>query len=152
MDAFFCTFFPNLTSVPCFPQNQCLYSHLVCLEVCPPSSVLICLPISTTSASRDFKNSSERCFYMFMKTDGFGRCRGNFICTPRENKEQLLEQLCYKVFVFVLAKDKVFVFANSSCILQIHVENEASLVLLLVELIINLWQGFILQAVVAKFS
>lgn len=42
-------------------------------------------------------------------------------------------------------------FANSSCILQIHVENEASLVPLLVELIINLWQGFILQAVVAKF-
>lgn len=57
-----------------------------------------------------------------------------------------------KVFLFVLAKYKVFVFANNSCILQIHVENEASLVLLLVELIINLWQGFILQAVVAKFS
>lgn len=54
--------------------------------------------------------------------------------------------------MFVLAKYKVFVFANSSCILQIHVENEASLVLLLVELIINLWQGFILQVVVAKFS
>lgn len=85
-----------------------------------------------------------------MKTDSFGRCRGNFTNTPRENK--VLEQLSWKVFVFVLAKYKVFVFANSSCILQIHVENEASLVLLLVELIINLWQGFILQVVVAKFS
>jgi len=54
--------------------------------------------------------------------------------------------------VFVLAKYKSFVFANSSCILQIRVGNEASLVPLLVELLINLWQGFILQAVVAKFS
>lgn len=54
--------------------------------------------------------------------------------------------------MFVLAKYKFFVFANSSCILQIRVGNQALLVLLLVELLFNLWQGFVLQAVVAKFS
>lgn len=85
-----------------------------------------------------------------MKIDCFGKCRGNFINVSRENK--VLEQFSLKVFVFVLAKYKFFVFANSSFILQIHVGNEASLVPLLVELLINLWQGFILRAVVAKFS
>lgn len=85
-----------------------------------------------------------------MKTDCFGKYRGNFINITRENK--VLEQFNLKVFVFVLAKYKFFVFVNSSCILQRCVGNEASLVPLLVELLINLWQGFILQAVVVKFS
>lgn len=32
---FSCGFFHNFTLVPCFPQNQCLYNHLVCLCVLP---------------------------------------------------------------------------------------------------------------------
>ena len=53
--------------------------------------------------------------------------------------------------MFVLAKYKFFVFANSSCILQIHVGNKASLVTLLVELLINLRQGLILQLLLPSF-